>query len=240
MADQPDRQSGFCQSVCVCVLGGAPKCTCLCQSLVWLCSFLSFSTLHVLSVSPLVPLLSFPLLSCPDLSFPSSLLPPILSLYFPPFLSGHRFSLIWSPCNRRVIGTLPWLAGNSGELCTGAICNIFSKLNFSLSFSPFLSVSLSPLLPHSQHLNSSNPVFLLARLTSLSWLFFLLFFYFVLSSASAYFFSFSSPTPPSPLALAFILFFSSYSPHPPFSLCLSLSSFYWCTLGRPLELPFSL
>lgn len=150
MADQPDRQSGFCQSVCVCVLGGAPKCTCLCQSLVWLCSFLSFSTLHVLSVSPLVPLLSFPLLSCPDLSFPSSLLPPILSLYFPPFLSGHRFSLIWSPCNRRVIGTLPWLAGNSGELCTGAICNIFSKLNFSLSPSllSFLFHSLlSSLIP---------------------------------------------------------------------------------------------
>lgn len=79
-------------------------------------------------------------------------------------------SVIWSPCNGRVIGTLPWLVGNLGELCTGAICNIFSKLNFFLFLSPSLFISPSLLSLPLQCLTQigyffSHPV------SNLSWLF---------------------------------------------------------------------
>lgn len=86
---------------------------CEVASCLWV-SFLSYITLHLPSLWVLLPL--------PSLD-PS------------PSLWTQFQCVIWSPCNGRVIGTLPWLVGNLGELCTGAICNIFSKLNFLLFLS---------------------------------------------------------------------------------------------------------
>lgn len=110
------------------------------MSLCWcrcFCSLISLSSIH--------PSLSFCLFFSPSL-------PPSLPLW------TQIQSVIWSPCNGRVIGTLPWLVGNLGELCTGAICNIFSKLNF------FLSLSFS--LP----LSVPNSFFSLHCVSNMSWL----------------------------------------------------------------------
>lgn len=103
-------------------------------------------------------------------------IPPSVSLTpthpsFPPSLPlwTQIQSVIWSPCNGRVIGTLPWLVGNLGELCTGAICNIFSKLNsFSSSLTPLLS-----LVP-SAALNSNGLIFFfsVSQISVLTFLFF--------------------------------------------------------------------
>lgn len=154
---------------------------------------------------------AFPFLSCIMVHLPSLWELPVLSS--PPFIclshSASSFfslslsrslwtqiqSVIWSPCNGRVIGTLPWLVGNLGELCTGAICNIFSKLNFFLFLSPSLFVSLRPLLPPSAALNSNRQFFLtLFQISVLTFLFFPPF-YSMLSSP-ALFFSFSFPPLP--------------------------------------------
>lgn len=108
-------------------------------------------------------------------------------------------SVIWSPCNGRVIGTLPWLVGNLGELCTGAICNIFSKLNFFLFLSPslFISPSLLSLPPE--------------RLTQMGY-------FFTVSHISVLTFLFSPPPPPFFYSMLFFPapFFSfSFPPLPP-------------------------
>lgn len=157
----------------------------------------------------------FPFLSCIMVHLPSLWVLPLLSsspsihlshsassFFLPPSpplsLWTQIQSVIWSPCNGRVIGTLPWLVGNLGELCTGAICNIFSKLNFFLFLSPslFISPSLLSPLPPSTALNSNRIFFLtLSEISVLTFLFFTLF-YSLLSSPCSFLFIFSLPPLP--------------------------------------------